>query len=70
MARNNPVTICVTKQIPNSDTKFHQNLIIDGFGKSTRASFAILHKGCLFCVGLFIVLRSILPTIAASSSIG
>ena len=40
MARNNPVIICVTKQIPNSDPKFHQPLIVDGVGKSTRVSFA------------------------------
>jgi hypothetical protein len=40
-----------------SDPKFHQPLIVDGVGKSTRASFAILNKGCLFRVGLFIILR-------------
>jgi hypothetical protein len=53
MARNNPVTICAAKQIPNSDPKFHQALVVDGFGRSTRA---ILNKGCLFRVGLFIIL--------------
>jgi hypothetical protein len=31
-------------------------LIVDGAGKSTRALFAILIKGCLFRVGLFIIL--------------
>jgi len=56
MARNNPVTICATKHIPRSDSKFHQPLIVDGVGKSTRAFFAILNSGCLFCVGLFIIL--------------
>ena len=56
MARNSPVTICVTGQIPDSDLKFHQPLIVDGVAKSTRASFAILNKGCLFRVGLLIVL--------------
>jgi hypothetical protein len=56
MAKNNPVTICATKQIPSSDPKFHQPLIVDGVGRSTRASFAILNKGCLFRVGLFIIL--------------
>ena len=40
-----------------SDPKFHHPLIVDGVGKSTRASFAILNKGCLFRVGLFIILR-------------
>ena len=56
MARNNPVTICATKQIPRSDPKFHQPLIVDGVGKSARASFVILNKGCLFRVGLFTIL--------------
>jgi len=51
MARNNPVTIYATKQIPRSDPKFHQPLIVDGVGKSTRASLAILNKGHLFRVG-------------------
>ena len=55
MARNNPVVICVTRQIPNSDPKFHQRLIVDGIGKFTRTSFAILNKGCLPRVGLFII---------------
>ena len=32
MARNNPVTICATRQIPNSDPKIHQPLIVDGVG--------------------------------------
>jgi len=45
------------QQIPISDPIFHQPLIVDGVGKSTRASFAILNKGCLFRVGLFIILR-------------
>jgi len=57
IARNNPVMICSTRQIPNSDPKFHQPLIVDGVGKSTRALFAILNKGRFFRVGLFIILR-------------
>ena len=56
MARNNPVTFCGTKQIPRSDPKFHQPLNVDGAVKSTGASFVILSKGCLFSVGLFIIL--------------
>jgi len=48
--------ICITRQIPSSDPKFHQPLIVDGVGRSTRASFAILNKGCLFRAGLFIIL--------------
>ena len=56
MAKNNPVTICATRQTPGSDLKFHHPLIVDGVGKSTKALFAILNKGCLFHVGLFIIL--------------
>jgi hypothetical protein len=48
--------ICATRQIPSSDPKFHQPLIVEGVGKSTRASFAILNRGCLFRMGLFIIL--------------
>jgi hypothetical protein len=43
MARNSPVTICATRHIPINEPKFHQLLIVDGVGKSTRASFAILN---------------------------
>lgn len=56
MARNSPVMICMIRQIPNSDPKFHHPLIVDGVGKSTRAPFAILISGCLFRMGLFISL--------------
>jgi hypothetical protein len=56
MARNSPVRICVTKQTPSSDPKFHHPLIVDGVGRSTKASFAILKRGCLFRMGLFISL--------------
>ena len=56
MARNSPVIICTSRQIPNSDPKFHQPPIVDGVDKSTRALCAILNKGCLFHVGLFIIL--------------
>ena len=43
-------------RFPKSDPKFHQSLIVDGVGKSTKASFAILNRGFLFRVGLFIIL--------------
>jgi hypothetical protein len=56
MARNSPVTIWATRQTPNRDPKFHHPLIVEGVGRSTRALFAILNKGCLFRVGLFIIL--------------
>jgi len=57
IAKNNPVAICATKHNPSSDPKFHHPLIVDGVGKSTRALFAILNSGCLFRVGLFIILH-------------
>jgi hypothetical protein len=56
MARNSPVTICATRQIPSSGPEFHHPLIVEGVGKSTRASFAILNRRCLFRMGLFIIL--------------
>jgi hypothetical protein len=56
MARNSPVTICATRQIPSSDPKFHHHLIVDGVGRSTNALFAILNSGCLYRMGLFISL--------------
>lgn len=57
IARNSPVTICMIRQIPNSDPKFHHPLIVDGVGRSTSALFAILNRGCLFRMGLFISLN-------------
>ena len=56
MAKNSPVAICATRHSPRSDPKFHHLLIVDGVGRSTSASFAILNNGCLFRVGLFIIL--------------
>lgn len=37
--------ICVTRQIPKSDPKFHQVEIFDGVGRSTRASLMVLRSG-------------------------
>ena len=48
--------ICMTRQIPSSDPKFHHPLIVDGVGRSTSALFAILNSGCLLRMGLFISL--------------
>ena len=45
--------ICIARQIPSSDPKFHHLLIVDGAGWYTRALFAILSNGCLFRMGLF-----------------
>jgi hypothetical protein len=56
MARNSPVRICAIRQTPSSDPKFHHPLIVDGVGRSTRALLAILRRGCLFRMGLFISL--------------
>jgi len=56
MATNNPVTICATRQIPRSEPKFHHPVLVDGVGKSIKALFAILNRGRLFLVGLFIIL--------------
>jgi len=56
IARNSPVAICAIKQSPSNDPKFHQPLIVEGVGRSTSALFAILNRGCLFRVGLFIIL--------------
>ena len=48
--------ICMTRQIPSSDPKFHHPLIVDGVGRSTSALFAIWNSGCLLRMGLFISL--------------
>jgi hypothetical protein len=53
-ARNSPVRVCATKKIPNGDPKFHHPVITDGAGRSSKALFATLIKGCLFRVALFI----------------
>jgi len=50
------VMICIIRQIPSSDPKFHHPLIVDGVGKSTSAFLAIFISGCLFRMGLFISL--------------
>jgi hypothetical protein len=37
MAKNSPVRICTIKQSPKRDPKFHQEEILEGAGKSTKA---------------------------------
>jgi hypothetical protein len=54
MAKNRPVKICVIKHNPNNDPKFHQLEIFEGAGRSIKALFIILNKGCIFRIGLFI----------------
>lgn len=34
MARNKPVRIWITRQIPSSEPKFHQAVMLDGAGRS------------------------------------
>lgn len=59
MASSKPVTICEIRQMPSSDPKFHHVEMLDGVGRSIRASlmtFRIwwflrrLGAICLFCV--------------------
>lgn len=48
MARKRPVRIWVAKQRPRREPKFHHTEILEGAGRSTRASLAILSKGWVF----------------------
>lgn len=48
MARKSPVRICVAKHSPKRDPKFHQTEMLDGAGRSTTASLAILSRGWVF----------------------
>ena len=45
MANSSPVTICVIKQIPNRDPKFHQVEMFDGVGRSISESLTIFSRG-------------------------
>lgn len=54
MARKSPVIIWIIRQRPRSEPKFHQDEILAGAGKSTNALLAILKRGCLTRIGLFI----------------
>ena len=36
------------KQSPRSEPKFHQTEMLEGAGRSARASFAIFNRGCVF----------------------
>lgn len=48
MARKRPVIIWVIRQRPKREPKFHQIEMLEGVGRSTRASFAIFRSGCVF----------------------
>ena len=39
--------ICEIKHSPRSEPKFHQTEMLEGAGRSTRASFAIFSRGCV-----------------------
>ena len=39
------MTICVIRQRPSREPKFHHTEMLEGAGRSTRASFAILISG-------------------------
>lgn len=45
MAKNSPVTICVMRQMPKRDPKFHQIEIFDGVGRSIRESLMVFSSG-------------------------
>jgi hypothetical protein len=56
MAKNSPVAIWITRQIPSRDPKFHHVLMFDGVGRSIKALLIILISGCTVRMGLFIIL--------------
>jgi hypothetical protein len=45
IARNSPVRIWVMRQIPNRDPKFHQELMLEGVGRSVREELMIFKIG-------------------------
>lgn len=45
MAKSRPVKICVVRQIPRRDPKFHQAEMFEGVGKSIRELFTIFRSG-------------------------
>lgn len=48
MASNRPVRICVIRQIPSRDPKFHQAEMFEGVGRSIRELLIIFSRGCDF----------------------
>ena len=42
------MAIWIIRQSPRSEPKFHQTEILEGAGRSARASFAIFNSGCVF----------------------
>lgn len=56
MARNRPVRICVIRQTPRRDPKFHQAEMLAGDGRSMRESLTIFRRGWVFRKGAIKVL--------------
>lgn len=56
MARNSPVSICITKQSSKREPKFHHTDRFLGAGKSIRDLFIMLNRGCFFRIGPVIIL--------------
>lgn len=48
MARSRPVRICVIRQIPRRDPKFHQAEMFEGVGRSIRELFITFRRGWCF----------------------
>lgn len=48
MAKKRPVAIWIIRQSPRREPKFHQAEILEGAGRSARASLAIFKRGCVF----------------------
>ena len=42
------MAIWIIRQSPRSEPKFHQTEMLEGAGRSARASFAIFSRGCVF----------------------
>ncbi len=45
MASRRPVRICVVRQMPRRDPKFHQAEMFDGVGRSIRELLIIFRRG-------------------------
>lgn len=48
MASRRPVRICVSRQIPNREPKFHQVEMFGGVGRSIRELLIIFSRGWVF----------------------
>lgn len=48
MASNRPVRICVIRQMPRRDPKFHQAEMFEGVGRSIKELLIIFSRGCDF----------------------